>query len=318
MKIDLNYFPGFTRKAITFTMDDGNVRLDEKFIEIIKPYGFLGTFNLSDIRADYTHEDYRRIYDGYEIANHCLNHPLALDDNIEYIFSDEVYNDDTAVEDGKTLYRDENTDGIWWLKNSANRWGRLRYARAEDYIRFIEAAQEKLEAVFGKGAIGAFVWPYGKQWKNKAVCEYLRNSDFYAVRATGNLGDSGGFDMPADRGDWVYNAGYRNLLEMARRFDAYADDGKLKLFAFGIHSHDYENNNCWDDMREFARTCGNRPHDFWYATNREIFEYEDAVKSVVISDGELINPTDKKLYVKINDKKYILGANERIDAKDIA
>ena len=42
MKIGLNYFPGFTRKAITFTMDDGNVRPDQKFIDIIKPYGFLG------------------------------------------------------------------------------------------------------------------------------------------------------------------------------------------------------------------------------------------------------------------------------------
>ena len=28
-------------------MDDGNVRLDKKFIDIIKPYGFFGTFNLT-------------------------------------------------------------------------------------------------------------------------------------------------------------------------------------------------------------------------------------------------------------------------------
>ena len=34
-RIDLNFYPGWTRKAITFTIDDGNVELDKKF--------FLGT-----------------------------------------------------------------------------------------------------------------------------------------------------------------------------------------------------------------------------------------------------------------------------------
>ncbi len=307
MKIDLNYFPGFTRKALTFTMDDGNVRLDQKFIEIIKPYGFCGTFNLTCAdKQGYTPEDYRRIYSGYEIANHCLNHPHALDDSIEYIFSDEVYNPDTSKEDGRTLYRDKSVDGVWWLKNSANRWGMVGYSTTEDYIRFINEAQENLEAVFGKGAVGAFVWPYGKQSKNKAICEYLQNSDFYAVRSSGSLTDTTNFAMPADRKDWSYNAGFMNLLEVAEKFEACQDDGELKLFAFGVHAHDYENNGKWDDMKLFAKTYGNRPEDFWYASNREIFEYEDAVRSVVAENGKITNPTDIRLYIKVDGKKFIL------------
>lgn len=310
MKIDLNYFPGYTRKAMTFTMDDGNVRLDPKFIDIIKPYGFLGTFNLSSAnRVGYTPEDYRRIYDGYEIANHCKNHPHALSDDVEYEFSDEVFNNETAIEDGKTLYKDENVEGIWWLKNSANRWGKVSYAKTEDYIRFIEEAQKNLEEVFGVGAVGAFVWPYGRQSKNAAVCEYLRQSDFYAVRAGRNIADTTAFSMPTDRGDWGFNAGFRNLLEAAELFDKCSDDGELKLFAFGIHSHDYENNGCWDDMITFARTYGGRPDDFWYATNREIFEYEDAIKSVTVEDGKITNPTNIKLYAKVDGEKIILEPN---------
>ena len=314
MNIDVNYFPGFTRKAITFTMDDGNVRLDKKFIDIIKPYGFFGTFNLTSAdKHGYTPEDYRRIYSGYEIANHCYNHPLALDDSIDYIFSDELFDADVAIEDGKTLYRDAEIDGIWWLKNSKNRWGKMRYAKCEDYIRFVKQAQENLESVFGAGAVGAFVWPYSRQRKNAAVCEYIDNSAFYAVRANRNLADTTGFAMPTDRKDWGYNAGFTNLLEVAEKFDACPDDGELKLFAFGIHSHDYENNNRWDDMRTFAKKYGNRPEDFWYATNREIFEYEDALRSVITEDGKITNPTDKKLYIKVDGQRFILEPKSSLE-----
>lgn len=314
MNIDVNYFPGFTRKAITFTMDDGNVRLDKKFIDIIKPYGILGTFNLTS--ADnpcYTPEDYRRIYEGYEIANHCKNHPYALDDSIDYLFSDDVFDADSAIEDGKTLYRDSDIEGVWWLKNSENRWGKKRYATNSDYIRFIEEAQKNLEEVFGVGAVGAFVWPYSRQRKNAAVCEYIDNSAFYAVRANRNLADTTGFAMPTDRKDWGYNAGFTNLLEVAEKFDACPDDGELKLFAFGIHSHDYENNNRWDDMRTFAKKYGNRPEDFWYATNREIFEYEDALRSVITEDGKITNPTEKKLYIKVDGQRFILEPKSSLE-----
>ena len=45
-KIDLKFFPGWTRKSVTFTIDDGNVAMDKKFLDIVRPAGILGTFNL--------------------------------------------------------------------------------------------------------------------------------------------------------------------------------------------------------------------------------------------------------------------------------
>ena len=44
--IDLHFFPGWTRKSISFTIDDGNIAMDEKFLSIVKPAGIKGTFNL--------------------------------------------------------------------------------------------------------------------------------------------------------------------------------------------------------------------------------------------------------------------------------
>ena len=37
--IDLHFYPGWTRKSMTFTIDDGNVKLDRKFLDITEPAG---------------------------------------------------------------------------------------------------------------------------------------------------------------------------------------------------------------------------------------------------------------------------------------
>ena len=46
-QIDLNFFPGWVRKSITFTIDDGNMKLDRKFLDITEPAMLKGTFNLN-------------------------------------------------------------------------------------------------------------------------------------------------------------------------------------------------------------------------------------------------------------------------------
>ena len=82
MVIDQNYFPGWVRKSFTFTIDDGNIQLDTKFINIVKPYGIIGTFNLSSPRLEsYTPEFYRDLYRGYGISNHCKYHPYVLSED---------------------------------------------------------------------------------------------------------------------------------------------------------------------------------------------------------------------------------------------
>ena len=38
-KIDVKFYPGWTRKAITFSIDDGILDMDKKFMDIVEPYG---------------------------------------------------------------------------------------------------------------------------------------------------------------------------------------------------------------------------------------------------------------------------------------
>ena len=54
---------------------------------------------------------------------------------------------------------------------------------------------------------------------------------------------------------------------------------------------------------------------FYYATNAEIFDYEDAVKSTVITENSVYNPSAIDLYVKIDGQNTVLKAGERISCK---
>ena len=299
-KIDTAFYPGFVRKAISFTIDDGNVPMDKKFLDIVKPHGILGTFNLcSNNMKAFDADGYVEFYKGYEIANHCKYHPFAMRDDTEYAFSDDTFDEATA--DGAKLYKTD-IEGMYFFK-AANGWRRM--ATTEMYCKFADDCRDELERVFGKGSVKGFVWPYSMQ-KNSEVFEYLKNSGYQSIRKTGETGESTGFALPADRTIWSYNANHKSLLKWAEKYEAYEDDGQLKFFCFGVHSIDFERDNNWNELEEFARKYGDRPSEFWYATVADIFDYEDAVKALKISEDTIENPSSIKLYVKIDGKEKVL------------
>ena len=306
MRIDKNYFPGFTRKAISFTNDDGNLPLDRKFIDIVKPYGFKGTFNISGRRRGVSKEEYRSLYDGFGIANHCALHPFVLRKDTAYDISDEPFSENA---DGGKIYRTE-TDGIFRIKTSSGWWSHI--ATEDKYIELVEAAQREIEDIFGTGVCQSFVWPYCEQESEK-VKEYLK-SRFISVRRTGTLRDSTAFSMPKDRYSWSYNAVHNCLVEVGRLFEKYPDDGELKLLVFGLHSHDYENGRCWHLLEEFAREFGNR-EEFYYADIDTLFRYEDAINALEISESEIINHSNLALYLTLDGEKIIVPENGKIILK---
>jgi hypothetical protein len=299
MTIDKNYFPGWRRKAITFTNDDGNIPLDKKFIDIVKPRGFKGTFNLGLPRANVSAEEYREIYRGFGIANHCALHPFVLKDEERALICDEPFSEQA---DGAKIYK-TSEPGLYRKKTPSGWWSHS--ATEERYIELVERAQKALEEIFGEGCVKSFVWPYCEQGSDK-VKAYLKGR-FLSVRKTGTLKDSTGFSMPKDRFAWSYNSVHTCLLEVGRLFETVADDGELKLLAFGLHSHDYENGKCWHVLDEFAREFGGRD-EFYYSDVDDIFEYEDAINALEITEERLVNPSTKDLYIKINGEPVIICA----------
>ena len=293
-------FPGWTKKAVSFTIDDGNLRLDKKFIDTVRPGGITGSFNLCGIgkMGSLTPEEYREFYRGFEVTNHCKSHPKVILPDDNYVIADEPF--DFATADKEKIYK-SNIDGLYY-KYFTTWWGYV--ATTEAYIKLIDEGKSELESVFGEGSVVAYVWPYHSQ-KDQRLHDHLKAAGYASVRTTG-MAD---FTLPKDRMNWCYNANHTNLNARAAEFDALADDGELKWFCFGVHSHDFENNNCWDVLETFVANYGNRPEDFWYATVRDILEYEDAVNLAEITDTEITNNSGKELYAKIGEKKIVIPAN---------
>ena len=302
MKLEI-FYPGYTKKAITFTMDDGNVTYDKKFIDIVKPAGIKGAFNLvgAERRGGMSDAEYREFYRGYELTNHCKYHPKVLTAEWAEKITDAPFDMDSA--DIELLYHTDK-EGIYY-KRYGSWWGHA--ATTEAYIAAIDAGKREIEEIFGEGSVKGFVWPFCRQEDIEVMAHLARN--YTSVRRTGTAD----FDIPENLYDWCYNATHLNVLDRAAAFEALPDDGKLKFFALGVHPIDFERAGNWCDLEEFAEKYGNRPEDYWYSTPTEIFEYAFAADSVAVTDGAVYNPSDKTVYIKINEEKRILTPGERIN-----
>lgn len=293
------FYPSFTRKAVAFTIDDGNITYDKKLLDILRPAGIKGTFNLcSDISCP-KGEMLTDFYRGYGIANHCKHHPLTASDEKKYILSKDAF--DEAQADPSLIYPVVGKEGFFW-RIEPNGWRQMVFE--DDYIRFVDEGERELCAFFGMDSVKDYVWPY-REMDNERVREYVK-SRYRSVRKTGCTYDLDGFAIPRDKKAWSYNAVDTNLLEVMEKYEAYPDDGELKFFAFGVHSIDFERDDRWEDLRAFAKRYGNRPNEYWYASVGEIFDYEEAVQAVRIGEGRIENPTDITLYLKVGTEKRML------------
>lgn len=299
--VDFRFFPGYTRKSVTFTMDDGNVTWDKVLLDIVRPCGLRGTFNLcSHILKAFDAAGYRDFYRDQEIANHVRFHPMAMTPaRADFSFSDAPLDPANAVE--RTFYKTE-IEGYYTFTERGRVYG---VATVPTYLSFTEQSRAALEDIFGEGRVTGFVWPYSEQ-DNEELREVLRNSGVSYMRKTGCVFDSLQYHFPPDRMAWSYTTDSYHLLACAKDYIAAADDGELRFFCFGVHAVDFERAGNWEDLREVCRLIGNRPEEYYYAPVIELFRYEDAVRSLVVTDEEVINPSDVTLYGVVDGRRVEL------------
>ena len=297
------YYPGFVRKAITFTIDDGNLDMDEKFLHYVRPAGIKGTFNLcSNNLGRMSAQAYRDFYEGYEIANHCKYHPFAFDDGTEYAVKDTPFDEATAAP--AFLYPSREDPRLYMI-HTVRGWRKI--ASTENYIRFMDEGKSELESVFGRGSISGFVWPFHPP-KNEKVLRYAINADYESVRAVYHLGEGAArhFALPEDWKAWVYTAADTTLTAYSQEYAACPDDGTLKFFAVGVHSIDFEHSGSWDALDAFCRDFGHREDMYWYASNHEICQYAQAMQSLRAENGIPINESGVTLYLSVDGEKVTL------------
>ncbi len=305
--IDLNYFPGFTRKSITFSIDDGNVKYDKIFLDIVNPNGFRGAFNLcSDRLSDMSREEYVKFYFVHEIANHVKYHPYVNCDGAEFKISDEPFDKNTS--DHGYLYKTD-VEGLYHFDvklvgrkslEDASSWRKIAFL--EHYKKFVRDCYNELKEIFPNNLTKGFVLPFGYQ-NNKELMRFIKDEGYSYIR----YGRSNSFDIP-ERMKFMPNATHLDILSKAEEYEKLPDDGKLKMFTFGVHSIDFENSGTWQDLAEYAEKYGNRPQTYWYATPSEIFDMADAIAAAKISDGYIVNDSDKTLYGVIDGKRVTIPA----------
>ena len=281
------------------------MKYDKILLDILKPVGIRGTFNLCSNLHVGKEALTRDFYDGYGIANHCKHHPLASSDSVEYIISDEPFDEKSA--DATKLYKVDGRDGFFW-KMQPNGWRQMVFT--DEYVCLAKESLDELNTIFGEGRVRDFVWPYGEQ-NNSAIKEYVY-STHRSTRRTGCTRSLDGFAIPKNKNAWSYNADHSNLLDVMAAYEAYPDDGELKFFAFGVHSVDFETHNKWDDLKTFADMYGNRPDDYWYATVEEVFDYEDAVSHLCVKEDRVDNPSSLTVYITCDGERIVIPPHQSV------
>ena len=254
-------FPGGKFKVLTLSYDDGKVQ-DRRLVDIFNKNGLRATFNVNsqltdmDIRIDA--DEWSELYNNHEIALHTSTHP-TLNRCGSYEVAREILEDKTAIE--KIIKKPVR--GMALPNGAGNKL--ITSIAADLGIKYIRPAADQYAVV-------------------KSAMSYADCCEGPIL-----LGDENGFSMPADYMNWLPTCHHNhNLVEFGKRFMALTKKQYLYMMYVWGHSFEFDRNNNWSVMEEFAEMIGHRD-DIWYATNIEIVDYNEAFDRLqIFADNEYI------------------------------
>ena len=269
-------FPNFRSKALTLSYDDG-VKWDKDLIEIMSRYGLKGTFNINTGMFG-KNPDERR---------------LTAEDILKLY---EPSGNEVAVHGVRHLSLTE-----------------VDPATATDDVL---TDRKNLEAMLGHPVRGM---AYANGRFDDKVADILAKCGIVYSRTTVSTER---FDIPTN---WLQmpatcHHNHPRLMELLDAFLADNQNGYYwarapRLFYLWGHSYEFNDNNNWNVIEEFAAKAGNRD-DVWYATNMEIYDYIKAYDSLIWSvTGDVVhNPTVQHLWLNYlgNEVEVPAGATVRL------
>ena len=239
-------FPGFKRKALTLSYDDGTIH-DKKFVEMIDKYGLKCTFNLNSglmgVGRRMPKEEALTLFKDshHEIALHGEMHVGFLDVPKEMIVKD-VVNDKNALEEmfGRIIpgmayaYGDFNDDAVDVLEKCGVMYSRTcvqteRFDIPTDWLRWPatihHAHTEKLFALADKFLDDT---PARHMWADEPRL-------FYVFGHSYEFNDAGNWDMweeflqKVSGKDNVWYATNLEICEYVKAYDSlvFSYDGKI-------------------------------------------------------------------------------------------
>ena len=275
-------FPGFCGKTLTLSYDDGLI-FDQRIVEIMQKNGLKGTFNLNG-----------------SVFNKTLKNGFPAG----HLTEEECFQLFSASSNEIALH------GYRHLPLAA--------LSNEEIVYEVISDKATLENIFGR-VIRGIAYPNGSY--NDRVIENLKKCGVCYARTVDSTEK---FDLPDDWLKMNPTCHHSNprLMELGQKFielnyeheeDWMWFSETPKMFLLWGHSSEYERDNNWNILEEFAAQLGNRK-DIWYATIGEIYEYTQAYKSLQFSaDGTLVyNPSAIDVFIVRFGKRYIAHAGETL------
>ena len=268
-------FPGGLYKALTLSYDDG-VEQDVRLLGIMQKHGLKGTFNLN--AGLFAPEG--TVYPAGQIHRRMTQK--------------------ACVE----LFKDSGQE----VAIHAFYHGSLPELPPAHAVWQVVHDKEALENLFGR-IIRGMAYPFGTY--DPAFTQTLRDCGVAYART---VESTHRFAIPNDWLTLPATCHHKDpeLMNLARRF-AEGKPYRPQLFYLWGHSYEFEADNNWHVIEEFARYMGNR-EDIWYATNIQIHDYVQAWRSMHVSvDGRrLYNPSAITLWAAINGQVYTIASGEEI------
>lgn len=261
-------------KALTLSYDDGVIQ-DKRLTEILASGGIKCTFNISSGR--YLPEGTKRLKEYRMSLSECKE---AYKEGIHEIAVHSFTHPNlTDLDDSGIVY--EITED--------------RRAIERDYN------------CIAKG----MAYPFSAY--NSRVEEVLAKCGIVYARTTKSTEY---FELPEKWLEWHPTCHHNNprLMELAKLFcEEKNRHGRAELFYLWGHSYEFDINNNWKVIEEFAEYAGGR-EDIWYATNGEIYDYVEAYRRLTVGyDKKIIhNPSAIDVWAYVNEKLICIKSGETV------
>lgn len=271
-------YPGGLHKALTLSYDDG-VEQDKRLIEIMVKYGLKGTFNIN---------------------SGC-------------------YAPEGTVYAPGTIHRRMTEDEVSKLY-TANGMEVATHGYTHPFLNRIptqvvsgEILDDKraLEKQFG-GVVRGHAYPFGAF--NETVKRILKDNGIVYART---VRSTHWFNIPEDwlELDPTCHHDDPMLFELCDRFLSMDGDwGYPQMFYLWGHAYEFEANNNWERIEEFAKKMSGKDN-IWYATNGEIYNYLEACKALRFSADvtRVENPTCVDIWFTYKGKPYMVKGGTTLE-----
>jgi len=169
--------------------------------------------------------------------------------------------------------------------------------------------KKNLEALIGYPVRG-MSYPYGSY-----DADVIAGAKAAGMEYSRGIVSTGNFKWPKNFLEWQPTCHHNDLHKYVDKFLSSNERLMSILYVFG-HSFEFAYDDTWDMIEEFCAKVGNKD-DIWYATNIEIVDYINAVKSLKFTaDCTVVyNPSALDVWITADNKPVLISSGKTVKLK---